>query len=179
MTAEQLYPLVTEAIRRAETLDDLKAPGTSAAYLDVSLLEEKISESLPASDPEGAIARRGAVRAALSARDLGRAKQLAERFLAEDEVDAELREELLQLSREARGSSRRPAKRSMHYLVHLALALQSVAVGVLLILGFRGYLFGELSQPLAGALKGLTYGSLIMVLVMLVAVSYSERRLHE
>jgi hypothetical protein len=101
MSAELFYPLVTEAIRRAETLEDLGAPGTSAAFLDVSLLEEKIAETLPASDPEGALARRGAVRAALSARDPGRARQLAERFLAEPDIDAEAREELLQLSKQA------------------------------------------------------------------------------
>lgn len=105
MSAELFYPLVTEAIRRAETLEDLGAPGTPAAFLDVSLLEEKIAETLPASDPEGALARRGAVRAALAARDLGRARQLAERFLAEAGIDAESREELLRLSKQAERSS--------------------------------------------------------------------------
>lgn len=104
MSADLYYPLVTEAIRRAETLEDLRAPGTSAAYLDVSLLEEKIAETLPASDPEGAVARRGAVRAAVSAGDLERVRTLTERFLAEDEVDAELREELLDLARQAERS---------------------------------------------------------------------------
>ncbi len=97
MTIEQLYPLVSEAIRRAETLEDLGAPGTSSAYLDVSLLEEKVAEFLPASDPEGALARRGAVRAALAAQELTRAQQLAERFLAESARDAEL----LKLSEQA------------------------------------------------------------------------------
>ena len=63
---ELLYPLITEAIRRAETLEDLRAPGAHSAYLDVSLLEERITEFLPACDPEGALARRGAVRAALA-----------------------------------------------------------------------------------------------------------------
>ncbi len=97
MNIEQLYPLVSEAIQRAETLEDLGAPGTCAAYLDVSLLEEKVAEFLPASDPEGALARRGAVRAALAARELTRAQQLAERFLAESAEDAEL----LKLSEQA------------------------------------------------------------------------------
>ena len=105
MTAEELYPLVTEAIRRAETLEDLQAPGKAKAYLDVSLLEEKIAETLPASDPEGAVARRGAVSAALSAREYGRARELIERFLAEDDVAAELREELAELSERAERSS--------------------------------------------------------------------------
>jgi len=127
MSAELFYPLVTEAIRRAETLEDLKAPGTSAAYLVVSLLEEKIAETLPASDPEGAIARRGAVKAALSARDLGRVRDLVERFLTEDEIDADLREELHQLSKQAErsGVARFPhaaAKYGLDEIRRLALA---------------------------------------------------------
>lgn len=97
MSIELLYPLVTEAIRRAETLEDLRAPGARAAYLDVSILEEKVAEVLPASDPEGAIARRGAVRAALAAKEPTRAQQLAERFLAEAGGDTELRTELRRL----------------------------------------------------------------------------------
>ncbi len=94
MDIEQLYPLVSEAIRRAETLEDLGAPGKCSAYLDVSLLEEKVAEVLPASDPEGALARRGAVRAAVAAQELGRAQQLVERFLAEAGDAADLRAEL-------------------------------------------------------------------------------------
>lgn len=105
MSVDLLYPLVTEAIRRAETLEDLDAPGTSAAFLDVSLLEEKIAETLPASEPEGALARRGAVRAALSAGELGRARLLVERFLAETDIDTELRNALQELATQAERSS--------------------------------------------------------------------------
>lgn len=101
MNIDELYPLVSEAIRRAETLEDLGAPGACSAYQDVSLLEEKVAEVLPASDPEGALARRGAVRAALAAKELARAQQLAERFLAEAGDDAELRADLLRLSEQA------------------------------------------------------------------------------
>lgn len=97
MSIESLYPLITEVIRRAETLEDLGAPGVLSAYLDVSLLEEKIAEILPASDPEGALARRGAVRAALTARELARAQWLSERFLAEVDTDAELHADLCRL----------------------------------------------------------------------------------
>ena len=101
MDIELLYPLVTEAIRRAETLEDLGAPGTRSAYLDVSLLEEKIAEVLPISDPEGALARGGAVRAALAAKEVARARQLCERFLMEAEADSELRTELRDLLKQA------------------------------------------------------------------------------
>lgn len=104
MPLDVLYPLITEAIRRAETLEDLQAPGARSAYLDVSLLEEKVAEVLPASDPEGAIARRGAVRAALTARDLARAQRLAERFIAEAGDEAELSSELLELLKQAERS---------------------------------------------------------------------------
>jgi hypothetical protein len=98
---EELYPLVTEAIRRAEVLEDLRAPGARPAYLDVSLLEERVAECLPASDPEGALARRGAVRAALSANEPVRARHLAEQYRAETGADDELRNELCHLSEQA------------------------------------------------------------------------------
>lgn len=105
MSLEILYPLVTEAIRRAEMLEDLRAPGVHTAYSDVSLLEEKVAELLPASDPEGALARRGAVRAALAARELGRAQQLAKRFLAETDADIELQTGLRSLFEEMEHSA--------------------------------------------------------------------------
>jgi len=100
MDIESLYPLVTESIRRAEMLEDLGAPGAATAHLDVSLIEEKIAESLPASDPEGAVARRGAVRAALAAKDFTRAQALAARFTAEKGMIPELKVELASLARE-------------------------------------------------------------------------------
>jgi hypothetical protein len=105
MSLEFLYPLVTESIRRAEILEDLRAPGMHTAYSEVSLLEEKIAELLPASDPEGALARRGAVRAALAAREIERAQQLAERFLAESDADADLQAGLRSLFEETEHST--------------------------------------------------------------------------
>jgi|GEM_PF-3480462 len=104
MSPELLYPMVTEAIRRAETLGDLGAPGAAAAFLDVSLLEEKIAGTLPVTDPEGAIARRGAVRAALSAGEFGRARHLIERYLADQEGDETLRSALIEFSQQVDAS---------------------------------------------------------------------------
>lgn len=98
MDLDSLYLLVTEAIRRAEVLSELRAPGASAAHLDLSLLEEHIAEQLPASDAEGAIARRGAVRAAVAAGDLSRASRLVTRYVAEDDIAPELQADLLALS---------------------------------------------------------------------------------
>lgn len=69
---------------RAERLEDLGAPEARSAYLEVSLLEEKIAELLPASDPEGAVARNGAVEAARAAGECARAEELAARYAAED-----------------------------------------------------------------------------------------------
>ena len=88
------YLLVSEAIRRADTLEELGAPGAADAHLDVSLLEERIASGMPASDPEGALARRGAIRAAGAANDWRRARELARRFLAEDDAGVELREQI-------------------------------------------------------------------------------------
>ena len=62
MNIDALYQRVTEAILRAEALET-NAPAVEAAqaYLTVSFVEEEIAEALPASEEEGAIARRGGV----------------------------------------------------------------------------------------------------------------------
>lgn len=95
MTIDDLYPLVTDAILRANALEDLGAPGAAQAQLDVSHIEEQIAELLPASDPEGAIARRGAIRAAGKANDYARARSLADRYLADPEARPQLRDEIV------------------------------------------------------------------------------------
>ncbi len=94
MELDTLNLLVTESIRRAEVLDDLGAPGAPSAHMDVSLLEERIAELVPASEPEGAIARRGAVRAAIAAGDAQRARELAARFARADGTSADLARDL-------------------------------------------------------------------------------------
>lgn len=98
MDLDTLYLLVTEAIRRAEVLTDLRAPGAPAAHMDVSLLEERIADLVPALDPEGAIARRGAVRAAAAAGDASRARALATRYGAEAGAGSDLARELDRLA---------------------------------------------------------------------------------
>jgi len=101
MDIKTLYALVTEAIRKSEVLEELNAPGARGAYLDVSLLEERIASLLPASDDEGAIARRGAVAAAIDAHEFGRAQELAARFSAEDGIDSALSADLAELQASA------------------------------------------------------------------------------
>lgn len=91
MHLETLYPLVTEAIRRAEQLDEVGDPGARQAYLDVSMLEELIASVLPQSDVEGAIARRGAVTAAKAAHEFRRAEDLEARFSAEGRAGDSIR----------------------------------------------------------------------------------------
>jgi len=97
VTIDRLYPLVTDAIMRADVLEDLGAPGAAEAQLDVSHLEEQIADLLPASDPEGAIARRGAVRAAGKANDHARVRSLADQYLADPDAGQELRDQIAKI----------------------------------------------------------------------------------
>jgi hypothetical protein len=84
MSIDELYESVTLAILRAEALEDQGSIAEMrGAYLTVSFIEEEIAEMTPPSGPEGAIARRGAVRAALKAGVPMYARELADRYLAE------------------------------------------------------------------------------------------------
>ena len=102
MSIDALNKRVTEAILRAEALE-VKGPSieVSRAYLDVSFCEEEIAAHLPVSDEEGAIARRGAVRAALTAGQPTRAKDLADRYAAEGDAPSDLVKELERMAAQA------------------------------------------------------------------------------
>lgn len=93
MDVDTLHSLVSSAIWRAEQLDDLGVTST-ATWAEVSSLEEQLAAVLPVSEPEGKIARRGAVRAALEAKEYERAQRLTERYSAEAGVAKSLREAL-------------------------------------------------------------------------------------
>ena len=110
MNIDTLYPLVTEAIRRAEALEDLHAPEARRAFSEVSRLEEHIASLLPLSDYEGVIARRGAVRAAINAHEFDRAQELAARFEGEDGVDDTLATDLAALKEQASTMARRQSQ---------------------------------------------------------------------
>mgnify|MGYP001407119967 CR=1 FL=1 len=104
-TIEQLYAEVTESLLMAERLEgDGDVAEAAAEYVRVSMLEEQIAECLPADDEEGAIARRGAVSAAIQAGTRERALDLAARYL-EEGGSAEHLERLGDLEREAKASS--------------------------------------------------------------------------
>ena len=78
MDVDALHTLVSGAIWRAEQLEDLDAETAPLAWSEVSKLEEALAKELPVAEPEGCIARRGAVRAALKAHNALRAQTLAE-----------------------------------------------------------------------------------------------------
>lgn len=96
MQLDDLYRSVSQAIREADALDD-GDPAAAAAHNRVSVLEEAIAAKLPASDPEGAIARRGAVRAAFAADEMDRARDLVRRYSEDPEATEKLRQELIDL----------------------------------------------------------------------------------
>jgi hypothetical protein len=100
VSTEILNTLVTGAIWRAEQLEEQGVPSAPLAWAEVSSLEEELAKALPASQPEGRIARRGAVRAALKARDFTRAQALTEAYLAEKDATRALRAALRQLLEE-------------------------------------------------------------------------------
>lgn len=97
MSTDLLNTLVTSAIWRAEQLEEHGVGSAPLAWGEVSSLEEELAKSFPASQPEGRIARRGAVRAALKAHDFARAQALVGRYLAEKDAPRALRTALRQL----------------------------------------------------------------------------------
>jgi hypothetical protein len=97
---DTLNRLVTDAIWRAEELESRGIPSASLAWGEVSSLEEDLAKAHPVAEPEGRIARRGAVRAALKAGDYARAYALADRYLAEDAAPESLRTALREILEE-------------------------------------------------------------------------------
>ncbi len=147
-----LYSLVTEAIRKSEVLAEINAPGARAAYLDVSLLEERIASLIPASEDEGAIARRGAVSAAIDAHEFTRAQELAAQFLGEDGIDSALRVNLADLQAEASAMADQDNRSAD------TAARPSVGHGVAspdgqVLMGLPPVVGGTLPDVLAGALR--------------------------
>ena len=93
MNVDDLNALVSGAIWRAQQLDDLGLETAGSAWMEVSRFEEELSKVIPISEPEGRIARRGAIRAALKANLPARAKELVACYLAEKCVPKSLRGE--------------------------------------------------------------------------------------
>jgi hypothetical protein len=97
-TLRDLNMRVSGAIFRAEHAapNSLEA---DRAYREVSRLEEQIASLVPPDRVQGAVARVGAVTAALSTKDWLRAAQLAETFMGDAPDD--LAEQLRELANEA------------------------------------------------------------------------------
>jgi hypothetical protein len=91
VSTDTLHSLVTSAIWRAEQLEEHGVGSAPLAWAEVASLEEQLASALPSSQPEGRIARRGAVRAALKARDYVRAQALAHRYLTDEEAPKSLK----------------------------------------------------------------------------------------
>lgn len=97
LSLDALNLLTSEAILRAEALEDVGAPGTAAAHLEVSMFEERLAAMIPASSPAGALARHGAVGAAVLGGRPDRAEELTEFYSADPDASADLRAELAAL----------------------------------------------------------------------------------
>lgn len=98
MSIETLREQVTRAILQAEALDATGPQfAVKQAYWTVSTIEAEIAEMRPADGEEGAIARRGAVRALLAAGLPVHAKELADRYMAESNAPTELKRELSEM----------------------------------------------------------------------------------
>jgi len=85
---------VTSAIRFAEQLEDVKSEYTPEAYAKVSLVEQLLASELTYGTAEWAIAWRGAVRAAVKAGDVERAKALISNLTVNCNIEAEFANEL-------------------------------------------------------------------------------------
>lgn len=119
MDIDVLNSLVTSAIWRAERLEEGGLGTAALAWMEVSRLEERLAAVLPLSAPEGRIARRGAVRAALKAQDYDRAEKLAQSYAAEEGAPKALRTELRKmLEAETQDLASRFRYAAMHYRVH-------------------------------------------------------------
>lgn len=124
MSLDTLHSLVTSAIWRAEQLEEHGVSSAPLAWAEVSSLEEELATALPVLQPEGRIARRGAVRAALKARDYARAHALIQRYLAEEDAPKSLGTSLREmLEEDARALARRFQYASKHHAIHDAQTL--------------------------------------------------------
>ena len=104
---DQLYGRVTIAIMVAEKAEAAGSKAQAAAgYLEVSFFEEEIAKLLPAADPEGEIARRGVVTAAMSAGQFVRAVEMANSYAADPAASVPLKDQLAALGRDAEREAR-------------------------------------------------------------------------
>ncbi len=124
METDTLNTLVSGAIWRAEELEARGIPSAAQAWAEVSSLEEELANGIPALAPEGRIARRGAVRAALKSGDYTRANVLAERYLVEEDAPESLKAALNEiLDEDAQAMASRFQYASKHHSLREARGL--------------------------------------------------------
>jgi hypothetical protein len=118
MSTDSLHTLVTAAIWRAEQIEEHGIGSAPLAWAEVSAFEEDLAAAIPVAQPEGRIARRGAVRAALKARNYARAQALAQRYLAEPGAPESLSEAIREiLAEDARALADRFRYAARHHAV--------------------------------------------------------------
>ena len=91
LTEDELDVLVSVALRRAEILDEIDAPGAGEAWREVMEYEKRLAALTSPAEITGGIARVGAVAAALAAGERLLAQQLSTQYLAEALLPAERR----------------------------------------------------------------------------------------
>jgi hypothetical protein len=96
MDLDSLNARASGAIWQAEQLD-ARSPDAATAWAEVSRLEEELARHQAVTLPEGRIARRGAVRAALKAGNRRRAISLVQAYVSEAEAPASLKTALMAL----------------------------------------------------------------------------------
>ena len=118
VSTDSLHTLVTAAIWRAEQIEEHGIGSAPQAWEEVSAFEEDLAAAIPVSQPEGRIARRGAVRAALKARNFERALELTYRYLAEPGAPESLRAAIREiLDEDARALAGRFRYAARHHAV--------------------------------------------------------------
>jgi hypothetical protein len=123
---DTLNTLVTDAIWRAEELESCGRSSAAVAWAEVSTIEEDLARAHSVSEVQGRIARRGAVTAALKARDYTRAYALVDGYLAEENAPESLKTELREILEEnAQAMADRFQYASRHHSLREAQSLAS------------------------------------------------------
>ena len=88
---DELDVLVSTAIRRAESLDEIDASSAGEAWREVMEYEKRLAAVTSPDEIAGGVARVGAIAAALAAGERAEAKALSVQYLAEDLLPPERR----------------------------------------------------------------------------------------
>ncbi len=107
LTEDELDVLVSVALRRAEILDEIDAPGAGEVWREVMEYEKRLAALTSPAEITGGIARVGAVAAALAAGERLLAQRLSAQYLAEDLLPVESRAAIARVFQEDEASPSR------------------------------------------------------------------------